>query len=84
MDFTFSRRFAAGARSVDLDVLLATIGAVQAASPTARAQQRLVAQDKAARHDNPQLALFADPGNGADSTAAPASFAPAFSVRQPK
>lgn len=84
MDLTFSRRFAAGVRSVDLDVLLATIGAAQAASPTARAQQRLVAQDKAERHDNPQLALFADPGHGTDGAAAPASFAPVFSVRQPK
>lgn len=84
MDFAFSRRFARSAKAIDLDVLLATIGAVQAASPTARAQQRLIAQDKAERHDNPQLALFADAGRGTNTAATPASFAPAFSVRQPK
>ncbi|MEP6785128.1 MAG: hypothetical protein ABI898_05220 [Sphingomonadales bacterium] len=84
MDYTFSRRFAAGTGTVDLDVLLATIGATQAASPTARAQQRLIAQDKVQQHDNPRLALFADPERGAPTDFSIASFAPAFSLRQPK
>lgn len=84
MDLGFSRRIKAGGRAIDLDVLLATIGAVQAAGPTARAQQQLIAQDKIDGHDNPRLALFADPDRGAQTDNRLASFAPAFSVRQPK
>lgn len=80
----FSRRNAGTSRTIDLDVLLATIGAVQAAGPTARAQQQLIAQDKIDKHDNPRLALFADPGRGASADNRLASFAPTFSVRQPK
>lgn len=71
-------------RTIDLDVLLATIGAAQAAGPTARAQQRLRMQDLIERHDNPRMALFADPASGAPVDVRLASFAPSFSVRQPK
>ena len=84
MDLGFSRRIKAGSRAIDLDVLLATIGAVQAAGPTARAQQLLIAQDKIDRHDDPRLALFADAARDVPADNRLASFAPAFSVRQPK
>lgn len=84
MDFAFSRRVALKTKAVELDVLLAKIGAAQAAGPTARAQQRLITQDKAETSDNPRLTLFADPEQGAPTDSRLASFAPAFSVRQPK
>jgi hypothetical protein len=84
MDLGFSRRITGGGRTIDLDVLLATIGAVQAAGPTARAQQSLIAQDHMDQHDNPRLALFADCGRNTPVDPRLASFAPAFSVRQPK
>lgn len=76
MDLGFSRRSKGGSRTIDLDVLLATIGAVQAAGPTARAQQQLIAQDKIDKHDNPRLALFADVGSAGPAGNRLASFAP--------
>lgn len=84
MDLSFSRRNAARAKTVTLDVLLARIGATQAAGATARAQQHLAAQDMIDTPDNPRLALFADPGRSEHVDIRLASFAPAFSSRQPK
>lgn len=84
MDFAFSRRVVPSAKAVDLGSLLAMIGAAQAASPTGRAQQRLIARDKTKQHDNPQLALFADAKPSVPNDIETASFAAAFSVRQPK
>ena len=83
MDYAFPHGKRQRSVAIDLESLLARIGAQQAATPTAQAYARLVARTLPDHDENPRLSLLAGELDTSAPTCGTATFAKAFNTRQP-